>query len=239
MGLFAKKPPAEDVQLKRKEAQDNFVQLKRKVDFAVRMAKLEGQRARVALVIDISASMRDMFKKGTVQRVCERLLALGVKFDDNGAVDIFLFGEKDHSIGELTEQNFFGFVDEQIVSKYRFESDTKYAGVVNQIVKKYTSELGDPAYVLFVTDGDNSDKHDAEKAIVAASKYAIFWQFVGIGSGQFEFLEKMDTMSGRFIDNANFFALNDIDSVSDEDLYQRMLGEFPSWLKLSKEKGLW
>ena len=93
MGLFAKKPPAEDVQLKRKEAQDNFVQLKRKVDFAVKMAKLEGQRARVALVIDISASMRDMFKKGTVQRVCERLLALGVKFDDNGAVDIFLFGE--------------------------------------------------------------------------------------------------------------------------------------------------
>ena len=241
MGLFGKKAPAEktdEVQLKRK-AQDNFVQLKRKVDFAVKMANLEGQRARVALVLDISGSMREMFKKGTVQRVCERLLALGVKFDDNGAVDIFLFGEDDYSAGELTESNFFGFVDEEIVKNYRFESATKYAGVMNRIVKKYTSEKGDPAYVLFVTDGDNSDKPQAEKAIVAASKYAIFWQFVGIGSGKFEFLAGLDTMSGRFLDNANFFALNDIDSISDEELYQRMLVEFPSWLKAAKEKGIY
>jgi hypothetical protein len=200
---------------------------------------LEGQQARVALALDISVSMRRMFEAGTVQRVCERLLALGVKFDDNGAVDIFLFGNKDYDVGELSEENFYGFVEQEIISQYRLEGKTNYAGVINRIVEKYTTEPGDPAYVLFITDGDNHDKAEAEEAIVKASKFPIFWQFVGIGGSTFEFLDKLDTMSGRFIDNANFFALNDIERVSDEDLYQRMLVEFPSWLKEAKQKGIY
>lgn len=229
----------DDVQLKRKKAQENFVQLKRKVTLAVKRVGLEGQRARVALALDISVSMRRMFEAGTVQRVCERLLALGVKFDDNGAVDIFLFGNKDYDVGELSEENFYGFVEQEIASQYRLEGKTNYAGVINRIVEKYTTEPGDPAYVLFITDGDNHDKAEAEEAIVKASKFPIFWQFVGIGGSTFEFLDKLDTMSGRFIDNANFFALNDIERVSDEDLYQRMLVEFPSWLKEAKQKGIY
>lgn len=229
----------DDVQLKRKKAQENFVQLKRKVTLAVKRVGLEGQRARVALALDISVSMRRMFEAGTVQRVCERLLALGVKFDDNGAVDIFLFGNKDYDVGELSEENFYGFVEQEIASQYRLEGKTNYAGVINRIVEKYTTEPGDPAYVLFITDGDNHDKAEAEEAIVKASKFPIFWQFVGIGGSTFEFLDKLDTMSGRFIDNANFFALNDINRVSDEDLYQRMLVEFPSWLKEAKQKGIY
>jgi len=235
--LSKKKTPEEEVQLKRK-AQDNFVRLKRKVTLAVKKAGLEGQCARVALAIDISVSMRRMFEAGTVQRVCERLLALGVKFDDNGAVDIFLFGNKDYDVGELSEENFYGFVEHEIASQYRLEGKTNYAGVINRIIEKYTTEPGDPAYVLFVTDGDNHDKEGAEKAIVDASKVPIFWQFVGIGGSKFEFLDKLDTMPGRFIDNANFFALNDIDRISDEELYKRMLVEFPSWLKEAKQKGI-
>ncbi len=93
--------------------------------------------------------------------------------------------------------------------------------------------------MLFVTDGDNHDPPEAEKAIVQASKSPIFWQFVGIGKGKFSFLEKLDTMSGRFIDNANFFALNDIGSISDDELYKRMLTEFPSWLREARHKKLY
>jgi hypothetical protein len=231
----------DDVQLKRKKAQENFVQLKRKVTLAVKRVGLEGQQARVALALDISVSMRRMFEAGTVQRVCERLLALGVKFDDNGAVDIFLFGNNHYDVGELSEENFYGFVEREITGQYRLEGKTNYAGVINQIVEKYTTEPGDPAYVLFITDGDNHDKAEAEEVIVKASKFPIFWQFVGIGGRRstFEFLDKLDTMSGRFIDNANFFALNDIDHISDDDLYRRMLVEFPSWLKEARQKGIY
>ena len=34
-----------------------------------------------------------------------------------------------------------------------------------------------------------------------------------------------------FENNANFFHVNDIASISDDELYNRLLDEFPSWLK--------
>jgi len=152
-----------------------------------------------------------------------------------------LFGNNDYDVGELSEENFYGFVEREVASQYRLEGKTNYAGVINRIAEKYTTEPGDPAYVLFITDGDNHDNAEAEEAIVKASRFPIFWQFVGIGGHRstFEFLDKLDTMPGRFIDNANFFALNDIERISDDDLYRRMLVEFPSWLKEARQKGIY
>ena len=45
-------------------------------------------------------------------------------------------------------------------------------------------------------------------------------------------------MEGRYVDNANFFQLNDIMSISDSELYERLLNEFPEWLKEAKQKGI-
>ncbi len=229
------------MQLKTKEeAQTRLVQLKQKAGFAVGMAGLQKQRARVAVVLDASGSMIPLYEDGTVQQVCARLLALAMQFDDNGAADSFLFDTDDKEVGEIFEKNFFEFTTNDLLKAfYKMRGGTSYAGVIKRIVKKYTKTKGDPAYVLFITDGDNSDKKQAESAIVEASKYPIFWQFVGIGKSKFDFLEKLDTMQGRLIDNANFFAVNDINAIADEELYRRMLGEFPSWLKSAKEKGLY
>lgn len=95
-----------------------------------------------------------------------------------------------------------------------------------------------PTVVFFITDGDNFDPQMAEHIIREASTQPIFWQFVGIGRDNFSFLEMLDEMEGRFIDNANFFQLNDINNISDEDLYERLLNELPSWLKEAKEKNI-
>lgn len=199
---------------------------------------LGDQKARVALVLDISGSMRHLFNNGTVDAVVERALALGVNFDDNQAVDVFLFGVKAHDIGEVTKGEFFEFVDREVQRKYDLEGGTNYAPVIEMVTKKYTSEKGDPAYVMFVTDGDNGDKRQATAAITEAAKHGIFWQFIGIGGASFSYLETLDTMEGRVIDNANFFDVNDIKSIDDNELYRRMLVEFPSWLKESAEKGI-
>ena len=244
------------------KADNRLFELKKKASLAVKSAGIEGQKAMVAMALDISGSMHDTFKKGIVQRLCERLLALGTKFDDNGAIDIFLFGEKHYEVGELKEANFYGYVDREIVPRYPLEYETNYAGVAQRIVEKYfpgalkkgggflgmgggfsvqkqERYTGHPAMVLFVTDGDNFDQRPTQNIIVEASKLPIFWQFIGIGSTSFPFLEKLDTISGRFVDNANFFSVNDIDRIADEELYKRLLGEFPSWLKLAKSKGLY
>ena len=43
-------------------------------------------------------------------------------------------------------------------------------------------------------------------------------------------------MSGRIVDNCNFFDLDQITSISDERLYELMLEEFPDWLHEAKAK---
>ena len=68
----------------------------------------------------------------------------------------------------------------------------------------------------------------------AASSAPVFWQFVGIGRANYGVLERLDDMEGRVVDNAGFFALDDIDQVSDDDLYQRLLSEFPDWMRAAK-----
>ncbi len=259
---------AMDINLK-KEAEQRLIDLSKKAKIVIDKSGLQGQRAKVALALDISGSMKPLYQKGIVQRACERLLGLAVNFDDDGSIDIFLFGTNDYEVGSLHKNNFFGFVEREIYPKYRLEG-TNYGGVMERILNKYvphsreemqqqpqsflgslfsrtspsplkkvnTRPLEEPVYVIFVTDGNNFDRKRAEEVMKRASYYGIFWKFVGIGRSSFSFLENLDNLDGRFIDNAHFFQLNDLELISDEELYQRLLIEFPGWIKLATEKGL-
>jgi hypothetical protein len=95
-----------------------------------------------------------------------------------------------------------------------------------------------PTLVFFMTDGANSDTRETERVIREAAKQGIFWQFVGIGGSSFPFLEKLDDLTGRFLDNADFTAIKDVMGVSDEKLFEAVLKEFPGWLRQAKQKGL-
>jgi len=98
--------------------------------------------------------------------------------------------------------------------------------------------LDHPTFVFFITDGANWDRAEAEHVIREAAKVGVFWQFVGIGNESFPFLEKLDNLQGRYVDNADFFPVEDIMALSDEKLYELLLKEFPSWLKEAKAKNL-
>lgn len=80
------------------------------------------------------------------------------------------------------------------------------ADVVRRYTKEEPSDI--PTLVLFLTDGDNFDKKEAVKAIRECSGNSIFWQFVGLGeNSQFKFLNKIDKLNGRVINNIGFFSL--------------------------------
>ena len=105
------------------------------------------------------------------------------------------------------------------------------------IIAEYeTSTL--PAYVVFITDGGFYDKDRIKKFLTDAAYLPIFWQFVGVNGSGYSILEKFDTMSGRYVDNANFFALDDFRSVPNAELYSRLLNGFPAWLNLCKNNGV-
>lgn len=107
--------------------------------------------------------------------------------------------------------------------------------VMEDIMREYKgSKL--PVYVLFITDGGIYQVDGIKKIFKKASKEPVFWQFVGVGGSDYGILENFDTMRGRYVDNANFFALDDFKAVKDSELYGRLLNEFPIWLQEYRAK---
>lgn len=214
----------------------------RKEKFEVCLSKknFENIVAKVAIVLDKSGSMSWLYNNGTVQEVVERVLPIGIKFDDNATLDVWTFNEYAERMDEVTENDFYNYVNKKILTKTDIRGGTCYAPVIKDIVEKYTKEEPSkiPAYIIFITDGDNFDNDSTTRAIVEASKCNIFFQFIGIGEEDFKYLKKLDEMEGRFLDNANFFEANNISRFKDEELYDKLMSEFPSWYHLAKEKGL-
>lgn len=244
----------------KKRAEETLINLSKKAAISLTKKGLTGEIARVGLALDISASMTPQYKGGNVQRVTERLLALAMNFDDNGAADVFTFGVNNYTIGEIAKENFYDFVNREIYSKKKLESGTNYAGVMLRIIEHYfpgaviykkTSFFGkkrevfvdssryrqqEPVYIMFVTDGNCFDGDETTEVITKASELGIFFQFVGVGNENFTYLKRLDDLPGRFIDNANFFQVKNIDSMTDDELYDKLLNEFPSWIKEARSK---
>jgi ankyrin repeat protein len=194
--------------------------------------------AQVSLILDVSGSMENMFYDGIVQNIIERIYPIASKFDDDKELDVWIFSNNQLKLQTATLNNYTNYVKNIILNNKSNNSilwgGTNYAPVMKDVFRYYKKSKV-PAYNIFITDGDNFDKHESEKIIKDASNYGLFWQFVGIGLSNFSFLEKLDNLTERKIDNANFFQLNDIERISDDNLYDRLLNEFPEWLKEARK----
>lgn len=189
-------------------------------------------KSRVAFVVDRSGSMGSRYNSGEVQNVFERLFPIAMQFDDNQAIDFLAFSNGVWDLGEVTLDNFHGCVDEKM-KKCPYQG-TNYAPFINECIKKFKTP-GDPAYVIVIVDGDCQDKQDTKKSMIEASNYGIFFQFVGIGSDNMSFLEELDNMPGRKIDNANFFQIEDLSKETDKGLYGKMMLEYPVYITKAKQ----
>ena len=239
-----------------------LVSLVKQAGVSLQKVGLSDHRAKVCLCLDISGSMGRLYKEGLVQRFAERILALGCKFDDDGEIDVFLFGKNVHHPAPMALSNCNTYVG-QAIQRHPLEGDTRYGAAMQAIRAFYfpdarggertqpvAAEL--PVYVMFVTDGGTSDQATTEKQLRWASNEPIFWQFMGIGKGRkskskflaafadsdFPFLEKLDELGGRLVDNANYFSVGSPDEHSDAELYDLLMTEYPGWLKLARGHGL-
>jgi hypothetical protein len=276
--------------------------LTRKASHIMRLAEIAQQildevdlpnhHAKVALCLDISATMAPLYEAGNIQRLIERILALGCRLDDNGTVDIFLFGKNVYNIGQVNIDN-VAQMTQQILDKFAIENGSLtqhmaslgtltlgmlkhsplrgkvyYSKVMHELRLFYfpdghgrarTSPVSAylPIYAIFVTNGDTADEQMTVQQLTWAAYEPIFWQFVAIGkshrdikqggvagwfaktfASDFTFLEKLDTMEGRYIDNANFFSMEDPETISDDELYHQLMTEYPDWVALAQKKYL-
>ncbi|MFA8325136.1 VWA domain-containing protein [Burkholderia ubonensis] len=87
-----------------------------------------------------------------------------------------------------------------------------------------------PAWVLFVTDGQNpkNDRKRVRQLLADSRHYPLYWSLVGVGDpSEFGFLEEIaDEMP-----NVGFLHLESLD-VSDEQIYEQLITqEFCDWVR--------
>ncbi|MCD7034373.1 VWA domain-containing protein [Metabacillus sp. GX 13764] len=214
--------------------------LKDKARIVLEKKNLQNVTARVGLVLDISGSMRNLYKDGTVQKVVERVLAVASQFDDDGELDIWVYDNEFSRMPAVTERDFENYVNREILDNNQIHKfgRNEEPQVMKDILQKYLmDDPGSlPSFVVFINDG--GCKAGIKKLVKNSADKPIFWQFIGIGNGSFDVLRTLDEMEGRVVDNANFFHLPDIDRMSDEELYDQLLNEFPMWIGEARGKGI-
>ena len=223
---------------KKMEKAPELVSLVKPLVFELKKKNLETTVARVGLVLDISGSMVPRFKNGTVQSIVNKTLPLAVQFDDDGELDFWFYGTTARKMDSVNLKNYTVAVPENWKHLMLDLGGRNNEPIVMRMVVDEYKDTKIPAYVLFITDGGVNQKREIQNIITEASHLPIFWQFVGVGGKNYGILEKLDTMTGRYVDNAGFFALDDFKKVSNEELYARLLEEFPSWLEEIKKKGM-
>ncbi|MBJ8345110.1 VWA domain-containing protein [Antrihabitans sp. YC2-6] len=294
-----------------------MINMVKKAGVSLEKKGLSEHRARVALCLDISASMTSLYRSGKVQQLCERVLGLAVQFDDDGACDVFTFGTGGYEEGPLDLRNYQGWI-QQLLGRRPLEGGTNYNRAMEAVRRFYFPDSGGgprnsprsdnlPVYVMFVTDGQTTDQNGTRNQVMWSSYEPLFWQFMALGqstknvipdpsydetkhaftqppqgyaqqppgypsqqpppqqpprrrglfggggggggggfaarlaamaTGDFKFLEELDDMQGRFLDNADFFSVADPASLPDGQLYDLMMDEYPGWVAQAKQRGL-
>ncbi|MER6627874.1 VWA domain-containing protein [Streptomyces sp. NPDC000987] len=235
----------------------------RKEQVAVSLQKhgAAGITARVILVLDASGSMSFLYSRGVMADVVERMAAVAAQLDDDGEMQAWTFATNaarlpDLRMGELPEwlrlhvrvgeTGLFrrgkkpragleaGQVDMRTVGIQNEEQ--KAIGEVRQYVRENPATA--PTLVLFFSDGGVYRNAAIERELREAVEEPVFWQFVGLGRANYGVLQRFDTMPGRRVDNVGFFAVDDIATVPDQELYDRLLSEFPSWITAARQTGI-
>ncbi|MEU8664744.1 VWA domain-containing protein, partial [Actinoplanes philippinensis] len=243
----------------------HLLELTKRAAVSLQKRGLDQHTARVAICLDISLSMAGLYRDGKIQALAERVLALGMRFDDDASIDCFLFGIDSHSAGAMTPDNYRTHLHD-VLLRHRLEGGTYYGKAIKLMRRHYfgsddsrrSPHAGLPVYVMFLTDGATFDEDVTRTQIRSASYEPMFLQFMGIGASSrsagagkggwlrrtlaggsdFTFLEELDDIPDRYLDNADFFSVADPMQLGDGELFDLLMTEYPGWLQRARAQQL-
>jgi stress response protein SCP2 len=215
------------------EMRKNLNLRKEKVALVLTKHRMTGLQARVVVVLDVSGSTSSLYRKGVFSRAVERVAPVAAQVDDGAEMQAWAMGGRAKRLEDITIGELPQWLQKYTAKRYTgAEGWNNEKAAVEDVARYVAAEpLDIPTLVLFFHDGGVTDNRGTEKALRAVEREPIFWQFIGIGRSNYGILEKLDTLDGRQYDNTGFFALDDLDAVDDAELYDRILQEFPSWMR--------
>lgn len=224
-----------------------ILDLRKDVGRALRKRNLGGLQLDIEVVLDRSGSMSDEYESGLVQLVLDRCYALCAELDPDGRMPVTLFHNHAWQVADLTAQNVDKYVRTNLMSEPY--GGTSYAPPLEQILKRRScaknfflrlKPADRAAMILFVTDGVNDDAAETSRVMQQLSQGApVFVKFIGLDTGsnvRFTTLERLDDMSGRAFDNADFFRWDS--RLDDNGLYDALLNEVTGALDGMRRVGL-
>lgn len=235
---------------------------------SLRQQNIEHQKFRVILAMCASGSMADIYKTGTAQRMLERFAALASVLDADGEMEFIYYANRFVDVGKVTQEHLKEFVgekmpqdlsggflgtvfglgrkkrEEEYIRTGQVDFSTlgygKHEGLIMQEVRRkhHHERQNVPTLVWFVTDGNIGKEKEIERILLDSDREDIFWQYIGVGYQKYGILRELDTVRNQTVDNAHFVVVGDIDQISDEELYENLLGGVVKWLHEAREAGV-
>lgn len=122
-----------------------LIDLKKKVGVVLTKRNVpDNVKAQVGVAFDITGSMKNLYLNGTVQALAERLLAVALRFDDNGSLDAWSFCENSNELPTVNEQNYSQYVNESLINNPKIDKwgSTNFSPVLDDIRKFYFGKSG-------------------------------------------------------------------------------------------------
>lgn len=219
---------------------------------------LEAPQVDLAFVLDVSGSFDDEHRAGVTDALLIRLVPWGMTFDPDRQLDVFTFSSgksSAHHVGAVTPDNCEGYVQREIINKVPgYGSGTDYSPVLERVLQAFgwspekqgflsrllgasssPSPVRRPSLIIFVTDGDNSDKTETLQTLAQSEQRGdeVYFMFVGISNqgGKFPFLNQIATRFGNtglsVIQNLRSFTAQTDDQLNACLLQPELL----TWLK--------
>jgi hypothetical protein len=162
-----------------------------------------------------------------------------------GAVDRLTQGRRmgttDYAGAFRVVRDHFGFAPPKPLvteKKGLFGRKKKVEGAVDVALPDNLRPASEPVFAIFLTDGAPNSKPQAVQALIEVSTAPIFWKFLSIGRESFDFLQKLDDLEQRVIDNADYKPIGSIDALSDEQLIDALLDEYGEYVAEAKRLGM-
>lgn len=202
----------------------------------------------VKMILDVSVSFKWAYENGTINELVNRLIPLGMRFDDNASLEAYAFGSQATKTSDITVKDFDSYIDKKFLKDARsvLWGGTAYASALRLLMedikptsapksflgklfssKKVEQNSDVPNFVMFITDGDSGDESETERLLAQLAGTKTYVQLIGVGYG-FRFLKRM---ADKF-DHVGFVNFTDISNTGDEEMYKQLLGaELCNWIK--------